>query len=244
MAEPLNTALQLPFIERKALPLAMTPDSIDEQGIFEGYASVNGNVDSEGDIVMPGAFRATLADGMAKDGVPILLLHNDQRLPVGRSLTLEEDSRGLHIRAQLADTTDGLDARKLVRSGILRGLSIGYIPTRAETGADGVRRLYEVELLEISLVTWPANALATVTGYKSAKGGAEMQEPGNKPAQPEGREEAGKPKEAEKPGKAAQIDLEGLSKEDALELIERLRSKYGLDDDEPIEIIDDEEEKE
>lgn len=230
MAEPLNAASRLPPVERKALPLAVTPDSIDEQGIFEGYASVNGNVDSEGDIVMPGAFRATLTDGMAKDGVPILLLHNDQRLPVGRSLALEEDNRGLRIRAQLADTTDGMDARKLVRSGILRGLSIGYIATRAETDADGVRRLYEVELLEISLVTWPANALATVTGYKSAKGGSDMQEPE-------------KPKEPENPKKATQVDLEGLSKEDALELIERLRSKYGLDDDETIEIIDEEEQE-
>ena len=162
MTEQLKAASRLPPRECKTLPMTVAPGSVDEQGIFEGYASVSGNVDSDGDIVMPGAFRTTLTTGMASGGVPILLLHNEQRLPAGRSLALEEDEHGLRIRAQIADTTDGMDARKLVRSGILRGLSIGYIPTRAETGADGVRRLYEVELLEISLVTWPANDLATV----------------------------------------------------------------------------------
>ena len=232
MAEQLKAASRLPPRECKTLSLTVDPGSVDEQGIFEGYASASGNVDSDGDIVMPGAFRATLSTGMARDGVPILLLHNDQRLPVGRSLALEEDEHGLCIRAQIADTTDGLDARKLVRSGILRGLSIGYIPTRAETGADGVRRLYEVELLEISLVTWPANELATVTGYKSAKGGTEPV--------PDTEEKPGKPEETEK---AAQIDIDNLSKEEALELIRRLRDKYEPDDDDTIEIIDDEEQE-
>lgn len=235
MAEHLKAASRLPPKECKTLSLTVDPGSVDEQGIFEGYASVSGNVDSDGDIVMPGAFRATLSTGMAKDGVPILLLHNDQRLPVGRSLELEEDEHGLCIRAQIADTTDGLDARKLVRNGILRGLSIGYIPTRAETGADGARRLYEVELLEISLVTWPANELATVTGYKSAKGGTEpMPDTEEKPEKPE------KPEEA---GKAALIDIDNLSKEEALELIRRLRDKFEPDDDDTIEIIDDEEQE-
>lgn len=235
MAEHLKAASRLPPKECKTLSLTVDPGSVDEQGIFEGYASVSGNVDSDGDIVMPDAFRATLNTGMAKDGVPILLLHNDQRLPVGRSLELEEDEHGLRIRAQIADTTDGLDARKLVRNGILRGLSIGYIPTRAETGADGARRLYEVELLEISLVTWPANELATVTGYKSVKGGTEsMSDTEEKPGKPE------KPKETEK---AAQIDIDSLSKEEARELIRRLRDKFEPDDDDTIEIIDDEEQE-
>lgn len=112
MAEHLKAASRLPPKECKTFSLTVDPGSVDEQGIFEGYASVSGNVDSDGDIVMPGAFRATLSTGMAKDGVPILLLHNDQRLPVGRSLALEEDEHGLRIRAQIADTTDGLDARK------------------------------------------------------------------------------------------------------------------------------------
>ena len=68
----------------------------EEQGIVSGYASVFGNVDDGGDVVEPGAFAETIAEGVGR--VKILALHNDCWLPVGRPLVLKEDTKGLNQR--------------------------------------------------------------------------------------------------------------------------------------------------
>lgn len=84
----------MPEVMHKSLRFDVA--SIDEeQGIFEGYASVWDIVDHDGDVVERGAFAYTIREGAAKDGVPILVLHNDNWLPVGRTLELREDDVGL-----------------------------------------------------------------------------------------------------------------------------------------------------
>ena len=139
----------------------------EEQGIVSGYASVFGNVDDGGDVVEPGAFAETIAEGVGR--VKILALHNDCWLPVGRPLVLKEDTKGLYFEARISDTALGRDVKTLIRDGVLTEFSIGYDPIEFEFDATGIRHLRKVKLWEISIVTWAMNPEATVTDYKQQK---------------------------------------------------------------------------
>ena len=77
----------------------------EEEGVFSGYGAVFENIDSGGDIIEPGAFTKTLAEGWER--VKILALHNDCWLPIGRPVELREDQNGLYISARVSDTTMG-----------------------------------------------------------------------------------------------------------------------------------------
>ncbi len=144
-------------------------DSFDEgEGLFSGYAAVFDNIDSGGDIIEPGAFTKTLAEGW--DRVKILALHNDCWLPIGRPIELREDENGLYISAKISDTAMGKDVKILLRDGVLSELSIGYDPIIFDYDENGLRHLREVKLWEVSVVTWAMNQEAVITGYKSAAG--------------------------------------------------------------------------
>lgn len=146
-----------------------TDEFDEEQGIFEGYASVFGVLDSDGDIVDQGAFARTISEGEAAAGVPLLAQHDDHALPLGKSLELSEDARGLKIRGYISPTRDGRDYRQLIKDGVITDMSIGYVEVDQETDRDGIRHLKDVELLEISLVTFPANREASITSYKGER---------------------------------------------------------------------------
>lgn len=137
----------------------------EEEGIFSGYGAVFGNVDSGGDIIEHGAFTKTLAKGWER--VKILALHNDGILPIGRPIELREDENGLYLKAKISDTTTGRDVKTLIKDGVLSELSIGYEPAVFEFDENQIRHLKEVELFEISVVTWAMNAQALITDYKS-----------------------------------------------------------------------------
>lgn len=137
----------------------------EEEGIFSGYGAVFGNVDSGGDIIEHGAFTKTLAKGWER--VKILALHNDCILPIGRPLELREDEHGLYLKAKISDTSTGRDVRTLIRDGVLSELSIGYDPIIFEFDENQIRHLKEVELFEISVVTWAMNDQAMIEDYKS-----------------------------------------------------------------------------
>lgn len=141
----------------------------EEEGIFSGYGAVFENIDSGGDIIEPGAFTKTLAEGWER--VKILALHNDCWLPIGRPLELREDANGLYLSAKVSDTSMGKDIKILLKDGVLNELSIGYDPVVFDYDSDGIRHLREVKLWEVSIVTWAMNPEAIITGYKS------MQEP-------------------------------------------------------------------
>ena len=148
-------------MERKTFKLSV--DQFDEQlGTFEGYASVFGNIDEQGDIVDKGAFAKTIQEN---GKVPLIWQHKPQE-PIGVSLSLIEDSRGLKIQGQLnLDVVRGREAYSLLKQGAIRGLSIGYDVVK-KTADNGVRRLKELRLWEISLVTFPANTQAIVVSVK------------------------------------------------------------------------------
>lgn len=145
-------------MEIKSLSLEL---KADDQGMVEGYGSVFGGVDSYGDTIEPGAFAASIAKRRPK-----MLWQHRMDKPIGVWDDVVEDGRGLRLKGRIADTEMGEEARKLIKMGALDGLSIGYRTIRDEMRGNN-RILKEVDLWEVSFVTIPADAAATVTGIKS-----------------------------------------------------------------------------
>ena len=128
---------------------------IDAEGRFAGYASVFGRLDDGGDIVMPGAFAGSLK----RRGTPSvrMLFQHDPKDPVGTWTTLAEDGFGLWAEGRLTGGVPRADAlRRLIAAGALDGLSIGFRTVRAKRDrASGHRKLLEIDLWEVSIVTFP-----------------------------------------------------------------------------------------
>jgi HK97 family phage prohead protease len=135
--------------------MTAAPLRIQEDGGFSGYASLFGVPDLVGDVVEPGAFRASLGRRGA-GGVKLLWQHRAAE-PVGRWITIEEDRKGLAVTGRIhAGLARGREAMALVEAGILDGLSIGFRTVRARSDPrSGLRHVAEVDLWEISLVTFP-----------------------------------------------------------------------------------------
>ncbi|RZJ98174.1 MAG: HK97 family phage prohead protease [Brevundimonas sp.] len=121
--------------------------------IISGYASLWGQADLNGDVVSPGAFKASL-QRTGPEGVRMLHGH-EARVVVGVWETLVEDERGLFVRGRIEDwSAEARYAQSLARAGALDGLSIGFRTAKARR--DGrLRVLSAVELWEVSLVTFP-----------------------------------------------------------------------------------------
>lgn len=146
-----------------SLPLEIKADG--ETGSFEGYGAIFGNRDRDGDIVARGAFARSL-----KGGLPALLWQHDQKAPIGRFDEVREDDKGLFVRGKLAMHGRGLEAYELLKMGALNGLSIGFVTKEASRDpATRTRTITEADLMEISLVTFPANELARVNTVKAAR---------------------------------------------------------------------------
>jgi HK97 family phage prohead protease len=145
-------------MERKATALDATVRP-DDAGRFEGYASVFGKIDNGGDIVAPGAFAKSLASGRK----PKLLWQHDPSKPIGVWEDLREDGRGLYGKGRIiSDVSQGREALALMRADAIDGLSIGY--RTKNSGREGnARVLKEIDLFEVSLVTFPMLDDATVT---------------------------------------------------------------------------------
>ena len=142
---------------------------IDAEGRFAGYASVFNRLDAGGDMVMPGAF----AKSLAKRGERIrMLFQHDPKEPVGLWETLREDGHGLFAAGRLVPGVPRADAiRRLVEHGALDGLSIGFRTMRATREA-GARKLWQIDLFEISIVTFPMMEEARIAGASSQSTGA------------------------------------------------------------------------
>ena len=140
-----------------------------EDGTIEGYASVFGVKDNWDDIIVPGAFLATLNAHKAAGTMPALLWQHEDDKPIGIWQEMVEDTRGLRVKGQLAlETSRGKEAHALLKMGAINGLSIGFISKAWSYDVEtDVRTLTEVDLWEVSLVTFPANHAARVTSVKS-----------------------------------------------------------------------------
>jgi HK97 family phage prohead protease len=151
--------------------------AVTEDGLVEGYASVFNVIDSEGDIVAPGAFKRTINLWKMKGrAVPVLWQH-DAATPIGVTKSINEDENGLKITAQLVmPVQKAQEAYALAKAGALGGMSIGFtVPRMAEDNQPAAvydeernaRVFREVRLWEYSMVTFPANEAAVITAVKS-----------------------------------------------------------------------------
>lgn len=128
-----------------------------------GYASTfGGEPDAYGDVIVKGAFLDSLANRWPK----FLYEHYE---PIGKTLEIREDDKGLFGRWSIVDTQTGTDAYKLAKGGVLDSLSIGYWAEEYEYRADGVRLLMKIDLPEVSAVAVPANRHAVITDVKSGQ---------------------------------------------------------------------------
>lgn len=153
----------------KTKDFSLTVKDLSEDGTFEGYGSVYGNVDSYGERVMPGAFAASLAKHR-REGTQVLMLwqHNPDE-PIGVWADLAEDAKGLWGKGHLIlDVQKAREVHALMKRKAIGGLSIGY--REIKTSPDGnVRNLDELDLFEISPVSFPANRRARIEAVKSER---------------------------------------------------------------------------
>jgi len=147
------------MLDIHAAPARLDPAT----GLFTGYASLFGIPDAQNDVVERGAFAASLRR-RGPAGIRMLWQH-DPAEPIGTWLSLSEDPVGLRVTGRLVTlTARGREARDLLAAGAVDGLSIGFKALRAERRRrEGPRRLLEVDLWEVSVVTFPALAGARVT---------------------------------------------------------------------------------
>ncbi len=160
---------------------ASPDDAGQKTRTFYGYGAAFNNIDAYGDVIVPGAFADFLSDANSgKQPWPSMLsqhgamgLTADDMTPVGVWQDLSEDGAGLRVTGQLADTPRGNEIYTLMRMiprPAIDGLSIGYIPKKYEPRSkpeDPRRRITQIDLIEISPVTFPANRNARVSSIKS-----------------------------------------------------------------------------
>jgi len=152
----------------------------DKTGVFSGYGAVTGNVDAGGDMLAKGAFKDTLRAWEDKGKFPPMLLQHgggflggaDDMLPVGKWTAMEENSKGLKVEGELfaLGTERGTYIYEGLKAGALDGLSIGYRAKEFVLGTkpgEPRRTLKSVDLVELSIVTFPMNDKARIGAVKS-----------------------------------------------------------------------------
>jgi HK97 family phage prohead protease len=155
------------FLDIKAEINAVDEED-EEYGVFEGYGSIFNNTDLGNDVIVNGAFTKSIKKTGAK-GVKLLYQHKTD-MPIGVYESIEEDEKGLKVRGRLAMKTQaGRETYELMKMGALDGLSIGFRTSPKGQSYDPktrVRKINEVELMEISVVTFPMNPKAKVQKVK------------------------------------------------------------------------------
>lgn len=154
--------------------------SVDAQtGVFEGYGAVFDNLDSYGDVILKGAFRDTLKEWKKAKKLPVMLVQHGgwmmtdaDALPIGKWEEMEEDDTGLRVKGRLInlDTERGKQIHGAMKEGVLDGMSIGYRVKEFSYGTkpdEPARTLKKIDLVEVSVVTFPANGMARVDAVKA-----------------------------------------------------------------------------
>lgn len=189
---------------RDYLDVPFKVKAVSDDGLFSGYGSVFGVVDSYQEVVAPGAFKESL-----EGRIPSLLWQHRSGEPIGVYSKVAEDNIGLHVEGKLAlKTARGAEAYELLKMGAISGLSIGYV-TREDTydKVTGVRTLKKLDLWEVSLVTFPANDSARVATVKSIESISSLAD-----------------------AEAFLRDAGGLSRREAVAVLARIKSLHGQSD--------------
>lgn len=173
-------------IEHRSFGLGEVKVADDGDMTFSGYGAVFGNVDSYGDVIAKGAFRDTLIKAKSSGQWPVMLsqhgFSDGGATPIGVWTEMREDDTGLWVEGKFAPTTRGKEAYELLKMkprSAFNGLSIGFrakewaVRTQPE---EPRRTLKAVDLLEVSLVTFPANTKARVLSVKSEINPREMED--------------------------------------------------------------------
>jgi HK97 family phage prohead protease len=151
--------------KRAALP----PRALLARDTIAGYASLFGKIDLGGDLVVPGAFARSLKSRGGARGIRMLFQH-DPAEPIGTWDVVREDARGLYVQGRLAlGVGRAREVAALLRQGAVDGLSIGFKAERARRDRTGIRRLEQVDLWEVSVVTFPMLPGAKVTRIVSSE---------------------------------------------------------------------------
>lgn len=153
----------------KYKPQSLIVKDVDtKKGIITGYFSAFGNIDSDGDVMMPGAFKRSIQDwGPKGKGRIKHLLNHDPASPLGNLQVLDEDNYGLYYESLLGKHRLGLDFAKMVESDLIKEHSIGFRTLREQKSNDA-NEIHEVMLFEgSSLTAWGANEATPVINMKS-----------------------------------------------------------------------------
>jgi HK97 family phage prohead protease len=144
-------------------------NSPQKKGIITGYASFFDLTDQQNDRIVRGAFAKSLKAWHFLGRMPKMLWQHDPKSPIGVWTHLHEDEKGLYVEGRLAIGVKKADeAYLLLKEGIMDGLSIGFRTIKAlQDKTNKTRILLDIDLIEISLVTFGANARATVTQVKT-----------------------------------------------------------------------------
>lgn len=146
-------------------------EDVEASGIFKGYGSTFGNIDLGGDVCEKGCFDRTLKEHMKAGTMPAMFWSHDSREPIGEWDEMDVDGKGLKLKGRLwigKGIVKAEQAYLQMKSKGPKGLSIGYI-TRDSSRDEktGVRKLKDLDLLEISPTPFPMNPKATVTAVKA-----------------------------------------------------------------------------
>ncbi|RYC10065.1 HK97 family phage prohead protease [Ciceribacter ferrooxidans] len=153
----------------KTKDFSLQVKGLSEDGTFEGYGSIFGNVDSYGEKVMPGAFVASLAKHRREGSNVLMLWQHNPSEPIGIWEDLAEDAKGLWGKGRLIlEVQKARETHALMKASAIGGLSIGYREVKV-TPDGNVRNLEELDLREISPVSFPANRRARIESVKSER---------------------------------------------------------------------------
>lgn len=164
------------------IEVKLAVDDVSVTGEFAGYGAVFGNVDSYGDVIRQGAFKSSLGEWEKRGKLPPMLLQHGgwgmvdtDAIPIGKWTKMSEDDIGLKVEGKLIamDTEIGKRVYGAMKEGVLDGMSIGYRAKKftMRTKPEEPRRtLEEIDLVELSVVTFPANGKARISDVKSADG--------------------------------------------------------------------------
>lgn len=162
-------------LKTRDIPLRIK--AVSESGLFSGYGSVYGTVDSYNEVVAKGAFSDSLAEWKGKNLFPSLLWQHRSSEPLGVYTSMTEDDKGLRVEGQLLidDVQQAREAYALLKAGAVNGLSIGYKCDNYTVDEEtGITTLNKIDLWEVSLVTFPANTDATIDMVKAALRGGHL----------------------------------------------------------------------
>lgn len=189
------------FGRRETRSFVLQLKATGDDGTVEGYGSVFGVKDTYDDIIAAGAFGISLQAHKEAGTMPAMLWQHNADQPIGIWTSMSEDANGLLVKGQLAlDTRQGKEAHALLKLKAINGLSIGFMSKRGSYDDEtDIRTLTEIDLWEVSLVTFPANGKSRVTNVKACA------------------DDVSAPKDAERILREA-----GFSKADATAMVSRL----------------------